>query len=584
MCGLLTVIQKKHRTLDISSCRRALSYLSWRGPDLNVSSVWKDFLFIGHNVLSLTGSPLNRINEYSRSKNGRYKIAFNGEIYNFRELAEKWLKNHITLDNKTTDTEILVNLYEVLPPEKIPQLLNGMYAYTLLDEFTGQLFVVRDTQGEKTLYIYEDDELIIIASELTAIKSIVGRIPLDEQALRDYFCTRHFMHFSRTSFLKTRQILPGYTECFNTHEGKWKVIASHSISDWINPDQFENNSSRTLDDLADELDAKLINETRSMLPNGNFAAVASGGVDSSLLSYYLNTYGDPKLFIAVNNIGKDLISSDLSGFEKVLRKKIQVVQVDKRDYAGEIPRCQQRSGSPLCSHSFVTQAIQSNIVRSAGCSIIFGGEGGDELFGGYNTYLDSVKLTEQFSPSQYMSYKTPEVEFIENDPSIIRNELAASWESALKAYSFIEKKEEQISLAMMYADSAFQLPSVALRGSDIMSMMWSVEARSIFLSKDIITFALNLPLAAKINKENVDPNLRTKVLLKNLFLRHYPKELLFKKQGFTGFPNESAGYLGNKQDYMVFNALGVKKTELPYNRETEWKLINLEYFLRQENI
>jgi asparagine synthase (glutamine-hydrolysing) len=582
MCGLLTVIQKQHRELDISSCRRALSYLSWRGPDLNVSSVWKGFLFTGHNVLSLTGSPLNRINEYSRSKNGRYKIAFNGEIYNFRELAKKWLKNHITLDNKTTDTEILVNLYEVLSPEKIPQLLNGMYAYTLLDEFTGQLFVVRDSQGEKTLYIYEDDELIIIASELTAVKSIVGRIPLDEQALRDYFCTRHFMHFSRTSFLKTRQILPGYTECFNTHKGKWNVVASHSISDWINPDQFENNSSRTLDDLADELDALLIHVTRKMLPNCNFAAVASGGVDSSLLSYYLNKYGEPKIFIAVNNIGKDLISSDLSGFETVLSKKIEVVQVDKRDYAGEIPRCQQKSVSPLCSHSFVTQAIQSNFVRSAGCPIIFGGEGGDELFGGYNTYLDPINLTDQYSPSQYMSYTNPELEFIRNDPTMIRNELATSWRSSLEAYSFIDNKEEQFIHAMMYADSAFQLPSVALRGSDIMSMMWSVEARSIFLSKDIITFALNLPLAAKVNKDNIEPNLRTKVLLKKLFLRHYPKELLFKKQGFTGFPNESAEYLGNKQDYMVFEKLGIKQTKLSYSREIEWKIINLEYFLRQE--
>jgi hypothetical protein len=136
---------------------------------------------------------------------------------------------------------------------------------------------------------------------------------------------------------------------------------------------------------------------------------------------------------------------------------------------------------------------------------------------------------------------------------------------------------------MMLADSAFQLSSVGLRGSDIMSMMWSVESRSIFLAKNIISFALNLPLKAKIDRDNQNPNLRTKILLKKLFQRYFPEELIFKKQGFTGFPNESGEYLGSIEDYMVFDTLGIKKpSQIAFSRETNWKLINLEYFLRQE--
>ena len=589
MCGILTVVQKADFRLDPSACRRALSHLSWRGPDLSVSAVWNDRVFIGHNVLSLTGKVQDRKTIYSTSKSGRYRVAFNGEIYNYRELAKCWLHGRLELTDDTSDTEVLVNLHDILPAEDIPALLDGMYAYSVLDEIEGVLHVARDVQGEKSLYIYEDERIIVIASEISAIQALVPGIKLDKQALRDYFRTRHFMLFSRTCYRGIRQILPGRLERLNVVDTQWVTVARRTISDWIDPVRMEANAKRSLDSLADELDALLIQSIKQMIPTGQpYAAVVSGGVDSSLLSHYLVTHGNPWVLVAVNNIGKDVISSDLSGFEKTLKRKIEVLQIDKAAYAAELVRCQEKCRGPLLSHSFVAQSMQSAFVQSTGCRVLFGGEGGDEYFGGYDAYLRKSEETGSvdYSPSPYLNLVKPELDFLDDDPSEIQGSLSLAWAEAQQAYSCVENRLDRASLAMMYGDAAYQLPAVGLRCADQMSMMWSVETRSVLLSRAVTTFALNLPLAARIDPRAVSQNNLTKILLKKLFLRYYPESLLVKKQGFAGFPNESADYLGALEDYMVFDELGIKRPLSPdqCSRATLWKLANLEYFLRTRQI
>lgn len=583
MCGILTVIRKSDKQFDISACRRALSRLSWRGPDLCVSAVWQDRVFLGQTVLSLTGTIQNRKNTYTSSASGRYMLAFNGEIYNYRELARKFLQDRLTLTNVTTDTEVLATLHDVMPAEEIPALLDGMYAYTVLDKAEETLYVVRDVQGEKSLYLYEDEGIIAISSEISAIQSLVPGLPINKQALRDYFRTRHFMLFSRTAFQGIRQILPGHVECFQLPTGTWKIAKQHKLSDLIDHERMENNAARSIDDLTDELDALLIEAVKEMLPEEqSYAAVVSGGVDSSLLSHYLVAYGDPDLLVAVDHIGKDLISCDLSGFEKILGRPIEVLRINETTYASEIVRCQETTCGPLHAHSFIPQSLQSAYAKSAGCRVIFGGEGGDEYFGGYDAYLSKIDPFSNYSPSQYLAHSMPEVDFIEDAPSILQVELAQAWADSQHAYASVVDSNERERLAMMFGDAAYQLPAVGLRGSDLMSMMWSLEARSIFLRRPIITFALNLPLQAKIDPHANDQNMRTKVLLKRLFLRYYPASLLVKKQGFAGFPNESAFFLGSLDDYLAFDFLGIRrpKAQGSYSKATLWKLANIEYFLR----
>jgi asparagine synthetase B (glutamine-hydrolysing) len=213
---------------------------------------------------------------------------------------------------------------------------------------------------------------------------------------------------------------------------------------------------------------------------------------------------------------------------------------------------------------------------------LFGGEGADEYFGGYDAYLQDTNGSHSYSPSPYLSYDLPELDFIDDDPSILQRDLADAWSEAQHAYLSVGELQVRTALAMMYGDAAYQLPAVGLRSADLMSMSSSVETRSIFLRRKVLIFALNLPIEARINSRASDPNMRTKLILKHLFLRHYPRSLLLKKQGFAGFPSESADYLGGLADYMAFDVLGIQRPASfnHFSRDTLWKLANMEYFLR----
>jgi asparagine synthase (glutamine-hydrolysing) len=582
MCGILTVARTASGDhLDLAACRRALSRLSWRGPDLCVSSVWDERVFLGQTVLSLTGDVTGSSGAYARSKSGRYAVAFNGELYNFRELAARYLDGRVAVGDETTDTEVLVNLHDVMAAEQVPALLDGMYAYTVLDQEAQQIYVARDPQGEKSLFIHHAGGQVIVASEIPAILALHPGLPLDTQALRDYFRTRHYMLFERTAFQGIRQLLPGRLERLDLRDSQWSVQHEARIRDWIDPDAFERNRTRSLEDLADELDALLAQSVSEMLPERRkYAAVVSGGVDSSLLGHYLVERGSPDVLVAVDHIGKDQISSDLSGFEQTLGRRIHVLHIDEVPYAAEIVRCQQTCGGPLGAHSFVPQSLQSAHVRSAGCRILFGGEGGDEYFGGYDAYLRPAGIDSEYSPSPYLTHQTPEVAFVDDRPELIQDELRRAWADALDAYAFVPDPAERATLAMLYGDAAYQLPAVGLRGADLMSMMWSLETRTVLIRRAVAAFALNLPVSAKLDAANPDPNRRTKILLKKLFLRYFPGALLVKKQGFAGFPNESAAYLGAPEDYLAHDVLGMKPAESALSRAALWKLTNVEYFLR----
>lgn len=589
MCGILVAFNKKEE-IDISACNRALSILSWRGPDLSSSFVWEARLFFGQTILSITGNPIGGKGSHLSSRSGRYHGLLNGEIYNYRTLHKQFLNRQGDFALQYgNDTEVLVNLHDVLDASSVQAQLDGMFAYVVFDSLKRELYVSRDVQGEKSLFVYEDSTWLVISSEIRPILSLVPGISLDRQALRDYFRTRHLMLLERTVYSGIRNLMPGQLRSFDLDSHQWSVENLLRLQDWIDPQRVRDNAERSFNSLADELDEIIIRCVSEMIPKGRrYAVVVSGGVDSSLLAHYFVSNHNPDMLIAVNHEGKDLISCDLSGFERSLGRKIELVRIDAADYAAQINLCQRVCGGPLYSHSFVPQSIQSARVRANGCRVLVGGEGPDEYFGGYVAYLECLRTNSRFSPSPYTKCQVPLFTFSEDRPELFEQVLEEIWIEALEAYSFVEDEEEQIIQAMTFCDAAYQLPGVGLRGADLMSMMWSVETRSVYVRKPIVQFALNLPGKMKVDSSDTRNHLlKTKPLLKNLFLRYYPKELLFEKQGFSGFPNESARYLGNFSDYQAMDYLGITDGSIEAglgDRDSAWKLINVEYFLRDNGM
>ena len=141
-----------------------------------------------------------------------------------------------------------------------------------------------------------------------------------------------------------------------------------------------------------------------------------------------------------------------------------------------------------------------------------------------------------------------------------------------------------IEQSMLLTDSYLQLESVGIRSSDMMSMINSVEARSIYLLKDIVDLALNLPMKYKINRK-VEEKYKTKFLLKKILTNqcNQKSDIVVKKQGFSGFPNEAGKLiLQNNQFKRSVELLKLPKNcfeIVKSNRALEWKLINIELFL-----
>ena len=584
MCGVL-VVWSKQKAVDPAACRRALDTMAWRGPDYCVSRVWQQQLFLSQAVLSLSGQP-TPTDDYQRSRSGRWEVLYNGELYNCAELETELLARRPDLASRTgSDTELLANLHEVLPPEAVPACLDGMFAYALFDQQARRLSIARDPQGEKLLYLFEDEQQVIVSSETRAILSLVPHLRPDPQPLRDYFRTRHLMLGGRTVYPGVRALAPGAFDTLDIDSGGWTHRRPVGLGEWIDPARMEAQRSRTPDSLVDELEALIDQCVREMLPRDRrYAAVVSGGVDSSLIAASVIRHGNPEVLVAVDSIGKDPLTRDLSGFERALGRPVSTLRVDAAMYASDVTRCQSVCGSPLPAHSFIAQSQQSAAVRAAGCRVLFGGDGADELFGGYQAYLECGDLASDYSPSPYTTHRSPIVRFRDDDPRVIQSELATAWRAARDAYAFVEDKCDRQRYAMMFCDAEYQLPQVGLRSADTMSMMWSVECRSVFLRKPLMQFALNLPVEVKVDTRNgVEGVMRAKPLLKRLFLRRFPRELLQEKRGFAGFPNESGSWLGASADYMALDYLGVERRSLAAalaDRDEAWKLINVEYFLR----
>lgn len=583
MCGILNIINKNKKPLDLALCRRAMAKIHNRGPDKRLYYQPENHIFLGQTVLSLVGNVADKTEEYLWSPSKKYYISFNGEIYNYQEVSQKHLSRDISTDRVITDTEVLISLHDALSPEEVPHHLDGMYAYTTLDTEKNKIYISRDIQGEKSLYIYEDNELIIISSQIDAIRSIVPKLDLDTDVLKDYFYTRHFLQQTRTTFKNIRQVDTGELLELDLSTMAFKKIHQLTVRALVSEKRMSEMEQLSLDELTEQLDSVLEKSVKEMIPlDRKYASVLSGGIDSSLLSAYACKYNRPDVLVAVNHVGKDEISLNLEGFEKTLNQKVETLNVNQQIYASEINRSVSTLCSPLLSHSFIGQNIQSAYVRMQGCKALFGGEGADELFGGYSCYLDSQNDSDT-CPSLYSGYFEPQLKLFAHNPEELKNELSKGWKESLEAYSFVKDEKTRTLHAQMLCDFALQVSNVAMRGADLMSLLWSIETRSIFVRKPIVEFALNLPMRAKLAPDDSNPEMRTKHILKKVFLKHFPQELIVKKQGFSGFPNESISLLGELEDFISLDLLGIDKknlNEIKKHRDLEWKLINTEHFLR----
>ncbi len=576
MCGIYTEVFKS-REINFTKCLSILDGLKKRGPDWSFYKAINN-IFFGQTVLSMAGERKKNISNHI-SKSGRFFLLFNGEIYNYKFLERKYSLN---LKKNFSDTQVLVNLFDKKDVKKIIDELDGMYAFIIYDKIKKRIFFSRDAQGEKTLYFYEDDEKFAISSEASSFINNGFNQQVDKLSLQSYLNSRHFLQLRSTCFKKIKNILPGETIELNLSNFKKKIINSKDISEYISEKTYLENKKKTVEELTAELEILLKKNLKEMIPEGRkYCSILSGGIDSTLVSKILENVSKPEFFISLNHLGKDKISNQVNKFQKFFKNDIKLINVTLENYYHNLKDSLKICSSPINSHDFPGKLIMAREVKNKGCKAIFGGDGADELFGGYSTYFSHIK-NYKFNNSEYSRFIKNKIKLSKKGELYFKNKLESLWDNYAKAYQFLDK-DEMSRQTMMLLDTALQLSSVGMRGTDLMFMSSAIEPRSVFLRKDIIKFALNLPLKFKIDLTG-KKKIRSKILLKKLFIKYFPKELIFKKQGFSGFPNETKKFLGKPEDFSINQILKPKNILKNFNnlkKTDQWKLVNLEHFYRE---
>tara|TARA_A100001015_G_scaffold15897_1_gene18573 strand:+ start:2018 stop:3781 length:1764 start_codon:yes stop_codon:yes gene_type:complete len=579
MCGVLVAFAKEGQ-LNEKDCLRASEKIFSRGPDFNFSRFkLSNRLFLSQTVLSITGKPELNL-EYAKSKNKRYEILFNGEIYNHKELQLNHLDKQDIYNLSGSDTETVINLHQVMDPVDVRKKIQGMFAYVVYDSHENKLLISRDIVGEKVLYHYEDENLIIISSQLGPILEIAKNIKINKNLLKKYFFTRHLLTEKETVYKNINVFQPGETLEINLKSLDKKILHLEKLSDLICEDKLKDNSKKNDNDILIEADNIMKKNAQFLNPEIDFFSVVSGGIDSTLVSKYLNDFSDKKPnYICLQFPEKDNVASEVKAFEKYLKNTIKEVNVDVDLFQNYLNESYKSICMPLPTHSFISQAILAREVNKEGIKILFTGDGGDELFGGYEFYKTiNFNNSYKHNPSVYSGIYDQGVKFKDYNFDELKEINSSQWNNIFDNYQNFNSLEANIH-SILLLDTKVQLESVGIRASDTMSMMSSVESRGFFLTKMILDFAINLPADKKISvKSN---NIETRPLMKNLFVKQFDKSLLKPKQGFSGFPNESMKKIINNFNITreFLNIEEFEKLDIENNLALEWKFLNVEYFL-----
>lgn len=352
MCGLIVSFGER---IDEKVFARLLSKMDHRGPDHRATKEDLPGVQLGHCRLSILG--LNDdSNQPFLSRSGKKVILFNGEIYNFSELAHK----HSINIPSGSDTELIVELFERLGPGMMGELI-GMFAFVIVDTETGQYFVARDRLGVKPLYTYEGGGRLVFASEISPILELNNNLCFDDFAIRQYRALRGFFN-GRTPYKGIEMFPAGTYQMGPVRTKYW-----HLTDEGLPP---------PLDEEVEELLYTAIRfRTISDVEVGAFL---SGGVDSAFISSVANAGTTWSVGLREDNeFASALEASQEIGSN---HHNLSVSPQEFLDTAREMIHIRKE---PLAVPNEVL-LFRLSAEAAAVNKVLLSGEGADELFLGYS--------------------------------------------------------------------------------------------------------------------------------------------------------------------------------------------------------
>ncbi|MFN8153662.1 MAG: asparagine synthase (glutamine-hydrolyzing) [Bacteroidia bacterium] len=561
MCGIAGYLSFKS-DLGIEELTLLTDALSHRGPD--AQGLFQDEVCgLGHRRLSVIDLSTSA-NQPMFSENNRYVIVYNGEVYNFKEIAQELnaQPTQKAVNFKTSsDTEIILEAFSRHGTDFV-HLLNGMFAIAIWDKQQKELFLFRDRIGIKPIYYYHKQDVFVFASELKAIKKIKQ---LDFSV--NHGAIPEFLHMG---FISSPRSI--YSHCYKVQPGHYLKINREGmevINYWNLPSKIHRSvikdEAEALTRMQDLLQSAVRYQLRADVPMGVFL---SGGIDSSLLTAEAVHQSASK--ISTFSIGFEENKYNELEYARAVSKHLQTNHhefiVSYKDALELLSTGMETYDEPHVDSSILPTMIVSRLARKH-VTVTLSGDGGDELFMGYGTYQWAARMSNPLlrtfqkpiatvlnkMPSRYQRFgKMIDASQAWNLRSHIFSqeqyyfssaEISSLVQPAYHQFDFWKNFEDfeehqhrvcQIERTLnpmekqSYFDLLYYLPEDLLTKVDRASMHYSLETRVPLLDHRIIEFALNLSTDLKFREKT------TKHLLKKILYQYVSREIFERpKQGFS---------------------------------------------------
>jgi len=379
MCGICGIYnQDPQHPVDRSGLEQMTRVLRHRGPD-DEGFHLDGSLGLGHRRLSIIDlSPAGH--QPMTNEDGRLWIVHNGEVYNYQELRQGLVqRGHIL--RSYSDTEVILHLYEEEGPDCVRKL-NGMFAFCIWDARERTLFAARDHFGIKPFYYIWRNKSFRFASEIKALFSYGDLLPeLNTDGLADYL-TFQFCLGEKTLFKDVHKLAPGHTLLLKP-DGTLNVQKYWDLDFDVDTDHtdeyFEHQLLRLLEDA-------IRLQLRADVPVG---AHLSGGLDSSTVSTLASSLLGTKIHTFSGGF-RDAPQYDETHYARLLAERIGAehheVYPVASDFVEIMPKLIYHMDEPAAGPGLFPQYYVSKLA-SDHVKVVLGGQGGDEIFGGYTRYL-----------------------------------------------------------------------------------------------------------------------------------------------------------------------------------------------------
>ncbi len=572
MCGIGGVwdpggrMSEQAREVAVAGMSEAMAR---RGPDLSRMWAGHDGIVLGHRRLSVVelseagAQPMT-------SRSGRWTIVFNGEIYNHRSLHSR-LGAHPFRGG--SDTEVLVELIDLLGVERTLQLLDGMFAFAAWDASRRELHLARDRFGEKPLVFCRRNGVVSFASDLRALgQPGLGAFEVDPEAVHRFLEFR-MIPAPLTIYRDVRKVMPGAITTFDAAGRRTDV---RYFDPWVEAERLGGDpileSPRAIADrvervLGDTIEAQLCAD----VPVGVFL---SGGIDSTLVTALAQSRSSHP--VRTFTIGLDEAGFDESAWARQVAAHLGTEHteliVKPPEAMAAIERVIAAYDEPFADSSQLPTLLVSELARRS-VTVALGGDGGDEMFGGYNRHvwlpkvwsrLDRVPLRARRVAGRVVGGVSPRMlaraaGFVPGlrDQRILEIKLAKLTRMT-DAASLMELRRRAVGHwlspggitgldlppwlppgwnprlgvqeALLVADLAEYLPDEILTKVDRASMYPSLEVRAPFLGRDVFELAYRIPIGQRI-RDGV-----TKAPLRDVLARHVPREMWERPKAGFGIP------------------------------------------------